>query len=58
MKKDVFINRYKYVNLVEYQNVFIKTILDLKLYLVEFDLEKYIKKKIYPNDNQLRNINY
>ena len=51
MKKDVFINRYKYVNLVEYQNVFIKTILDLKLYLVEFDLEKYIKKKIYPNDN-------
>lgn len=49
----MFINKYKYTNIVENQKVFLKTILDLKPYLVKFNLEENIKNKIYPNDCQM-----
>lgn len=36
----MFINRHKQANIVKNQKVFLKTISDLELYLVEFDLKK------------------
>lgn len=37
-------------NVVEDQKVFLKTMLDLELYLIEFDSEKNIKNKVYFDD--------
>ena len=57
IKKDVFINGYERINVVEDQKAFLKTISDLELYLVEFDSKGNIKDKIYPDDCQVRGTN-
>ena len=57
IKKDVFIDRHKRTNIIEDQKAFLKTMSDLKPYLVEFDLERNIKKKIYLDDCQVGGTN-
>lgn len=51
----MLINRYKQTNIVEDRYFFLKTMLDLELYLVEFNLKDNIKVKIYPNSFQVKN---
>lgn len=46
----MFINEYEHANVVEDPKVFLKTILDLEPYLVEFDSKKNMEDKIYPDD--------
>lgn len=57
-KKDIFIDGYKYADVVKDWKIFLKIISDLELYLVKFDLEKNIKDKIYPNNYQVVDINH
>lgn len=47
MKKDVFIDEHKQPNMIEDREQFLKTIKELKLYLVEFEEDGTIKAKNY-----------
>ena len=50
MKKDVFINGYKWSNIVEDCKRFLNKIKELKLYLVKFNENDVMKNKMYlPN---------
>lgn len=54
----MFIDRDKRIDVIENENTFLKTILDLKSCLVEFDSKIYIKNKMYPNDYQVKDMNH
>lgn len=45
IKKDVFINGYKYLDIIGYHKNYITIINNLKLYLVEFEKNESMKKK-------------
>lgn len=53
IKKDVFVDGHERANVVEDSRVFLKTMLDLDPYLVEFDFKGNMKNKVYPNDCQV-----
>ena len=53
----MFIDAHERVDVVEDQKVFLKIISDLEPYLVEFDSERNIKDKIYPDDCQVEGTN-
>ena len=53
----MFIDGHERTNVVEDQKAFLKTMSDLEPYLVEFDLERNIKNKIYPDDCQVGGTN-
>lgn len=50
IKNNIIIDKYKYINIVENWKIFLKIMLDLKSYLVEFDWKKNIKDNIYNNN--------
>lgn len=54
----MFIDRDKRIDIIENWKTFLKTILDLKSCLVEFDSKIYIKNKMYPNDYQVEDRNH
>lgn len=53
----MFIDEYECPNIVKDWRVFLKIMSNLKPYLVELDLEKNIKNKIYSDDYQIGDIN-
>lgn len=50
MRKDVFIDKYEYLDMMEDQNNFLSRIEDLKLYMVRFEKNSIMKPKIYSFD--------
>ena len=50
MRKDVFIDGHKRLDVVEDRNNFLTKIEDLKLYMVEFEEDGKMKPKDYPSD--------
>lgn len=53
IKKDVFVNGHERANVVEDRKAFLKIMLDLEPYLVEFDSKGNMKDKVYPHDCQV-----
>lgn len=47
IKKDVFINKYKHLNIIEDYQKILRIMKDPKLYLVEFEKDKSMKIKNY-----------
>ena len=56
--KDIFINGYKQLDVVENCKVFFNKIIELKPYIVEFDKNSVIKPKVYPLDWVIRGNNW
>lgn len=54
MRKDVFIDRYKWSNRVEDCNKFLTRIEDFKPYIVEFEENGAMKFNIYLSDFKIR----
>lgn len=50
IKKNVFIDRHKQLNVVENHKRFLNKMKDLKSYLVEFNEDSIIKDKTYLSD--------
>lgn len=50
MKKKVFIDKYKHENMIENQQKFLKIMQDYTLYIVDFNIDGFIKEKKYPKD--------
>ena len=57
IKKDVFIDGHECADVVEDRKAFLKTMSDLKPYLVEFDSEGNIEDKVYLDDYQVGGTN-
>lgn len=57
MYKNIFINKYKWFNIVENYANFLKIIKYLKSFVIKFELEKTMKLKIYPNDYIMKSLN-
>lgn len=53
----MFIDRYNGLNIIEDWKLFLKTISDLKIYLVKFYLKNDIKNPVYPNDYEIKDRN-
>lgn len=58
IKKDVFVNGHERANVVEDRKAFLKIMLDLEPYLVEFDSKGNMKDKVYPHDCQVERIDW
>lgn len=58
IKKDVFVNGHERANVVEDRKAFLKIMLDLEPYLVEFDSKGNMKDKVYPYDCQIGRIDW
>ena len=52
--KDVFIDRYNQVDVMQDCKNFFKRLKELKLYMVEFEEDSTMKLKIYPSDCTVR----
>lgn len=50
MKKDVFVDKHKWLDVIKDWKQFLKTIKELESYLVEFEEDGTIKVKNYPSD--------
>lgn len=50
VKKDIFVDRHKWLDIIEDHDRFLNKIKELKLYLVKFDENDKIKDKIYSSD--------
>lgn len=48
--KDMFIDRHKWLEVVEDHKIFLEKIEELKLYMVEFDKNSVMKFKVYLSD--------
>lgn len=58
IKKDVFVDKHKRLDVVKDCKKFLNTIKDLKPYLVEFEKDRSIKTKNYPDDCAIRKDTY
>lgn len=55
--KDIFINGYKWLDIVENYTNFLKIMKDLKSYMIEFKENGTIKHKVYFNDYVVKDPN-
>ena len=49
----MFVDRHKRANVVKNHKVFLKKMMDLEPYLVEFNSKGNMKDKVYPDDCQV-----
>lgn len=55
--KDVFIDRYEWPDMVEDHINFLKIMEDLKPYMIEFEEDRTMKPKVYPNNYIIEDLN-